>query len=81
MARAKTLQLVFLAGFVWIGVYAGQVPLIFAQGESNIKQSDTRQKMTEQQINGESLFMQRCSLCHVNRKYKTGVQPTFGTGS
>ena len=75
-SAARTMLWVLLAILCVISGPASAISGL--QAGSNAKQSGTQQKMTEQQTNGESLFMQRCSLCHVSRHYKAGPQPTVG---
>jgi mono/diheme cytochrome c family protein len=36
------------------------------------------EKMNEQEMRGEGLFLQRCSLCHLPRKLKFGSPPVIG---
>jgi mono/diheme cytochrome c family protein len=36
------------------------------------------QKLNEQEMRGEGLFLQRCSLCHLPRKLKFGSPPVIG---
>jgi mono/diheme cytochrome c family protein len=36
------------------------------------------EKLTEQEMRGEGLFLQRCSLCHLPRKLKFGSPPVVG---
>jgi mono/diheme cytochrome c family protein len=36
------------------------------------------EKLGEQEMRGEGLFLQRCSLCHLPRKLKFGSPPVVG---
>ncbi len=36
------------------------------------------EKLNEQEMRGEGLFLQRCSLCHLPRKLKFGSPPVIG---
>jgi mono/diheme cytochrome c family protein len=36
------------------------------------------EKLSEQETRGEGLFRQRCSLCHLPRKLKSGSPPVVG---
>lgn len=36
------------------------------------------EKLNEQEMRGEGLFLQRCSLCHFPRKLKFGSPPVIG---
>jgi mono/diheme cytochrome c family protein len=36
------------------------------------------EKLNEQEMRGEGLFLQRCSLCHLPRKLKFGSPPVVG---
>jgi len=38
----------------------------------------SEQKLSEQEMRGEGLFLQRCSLCHLPRKLKFGSPTTAG---
>jgi mono/diheme cytochrome c family protein len=36
------------------------------------------EKLSEEAVRGEGLFLQRCSLCHLPRKLKFGSPPVIG---
>jgi len=81
MARFRMWPGILLGCFVLLGFYAGRAPTLFAQAGSSAKPSDAKspeagQNLTEQQMRGEKLFMQSCSICHLGRKMKNGNPPT-----
>ena len=59
--------------------------LVHAQGvkeegtsSRSVSASGQEPKLTAQQSRGEALFVQRCSVCHLPRKIKTGSPPMKG---
>ena len=44
----------------------------------SVSASGQEPKLTAQQSRGEALFVQRCSVCHLPRKIKTGSPPMKG---
>jgi mono/diheme cytochrome c family protein len=48
-----------------------------AQSKSGAAQP-AAEKLSEEAIRGEGLFLQRCSLCHLPRKLKFGSPPVVG---
>ena len=79
MPKIKSVLVVFLAGIVLGGLHTGPGALLFGQGGSSTKQTGTEQKLTAQQSNGERVFVQRCSLCHLQRRLKDFSPAPAGT--
>jgi mono/diheme cytochrome c family protein len=69
MSKMKTLFVIFWTTFVLTGGYAGGAALLFAQSVNSTAQSGPK-KLTEQEIRGEGVFLQHCSLCHLPLKEK-----------
>lgn len=81
MQNLKMWPAILLGGLVLLEFCAGPAPSLFAQTGSTAKPADakqagTEQNLTEQQMRGEKLFMQSCSVCHLGRKMKNGNPPT-----
>jgi len=79
------LKTVFVAAAIILGIatlHSGGASGLDAQDKPaatpavSAKFSD--QKLSEQQMRGEGLFLQRCSICHLARKLKFGSPATAG---
>src|SRR5581483_5292165 len=77
MSIMKALILLFGMSFVWVGGYRTGTPFLFAQSATGTVKSGTV-KLNEQQMRGEGLFLQRCSLCHLPSKEKGKSTPSYG---
>jgi mono/diheme cytochrome c family protein len=79
MSKIKISFLAVCATFVLTGGYSSRA-LLFGQSGSGTTQSQNK-KLTEQEIRGEGVFLQRCSLCHLPLKEKgrtTRYAPPLG---
>ena len=56
----------------------GAATHLAVQDGSGTKQADTEPKLTEDQARGEGLFLQKCSVCHMQRIFKWGKPPARG---
>jgi len=69
---------ILFAGALQLGMLCiGGVQLVQAQNQIPGTVSAS-QKLTPQELRGENLFLQRCSLCHLPRKLKFGSPPVIG---
>jgi mono/diheme cytochrome c family protein len=59
------------------GLFSGGTTYLPAQ-EKPAAGLPAAEKLNEQETRGEGLFLQRCSLCHLPRKLKSGSPPVIG---
>jgi mono/diheme cytochrome c family protein len=65
----------------WLALWFGGIPRLRAQNQNKTEATSSgsgREKLSEQEMRGEGLFLQRCSLCHLPRKLKFGSPPVVG---
>jgi mono/diheme cytochrome c family protein len=71
-------KIVLLAVAVVLGTLsAGQWDRLGAQGKPATAVSNA-DRFSDEARRGEGLFLQRCSLCHLPRKLKSGSPPVIG---
>lgn len=58
-------------------LYSGGTSRLLAQGKPSTTPPGA-EKMSEEEMRGQGLFLQRCSLCHLPRKLKFGSPPVIG---
>jgi mono/diheme cytochrome c family protein len=59
------------------GIFSGGTAKLSAQNNPAAA-LPAAEKLNEQEMRGEGLFLQRCSLCHLPRKLKFGSPPVIG---
>jgi len=78
MSKFGIRTVLLLGSFVVLILLVGVYDSAMAQNGSGGKQSAAEMKLTEQQTQGQLLFVQRCSICHLRRHMKEGSPPTVG---
>ena len=58
-------------------LFSGGSSYLLAQSKPGATQP-VAEKLSEEAVRGEGLFLQRCSLCHLPRKLKFGSPPVIG---
>jgi mono/diheme cytochrome c family protein len=71
----KTLIVIAVVSFA--GIFSTRTANLHAQNKP-VAALPPSEKLNEQEMRGEGLFLQRCSLCHLPRKLKFGSPPVVG---
>jgi len=77
MSKIKTMSGAFVGILVLAMFYSPGPRLLLAQNAPAAAPSSPP-KLSEQETRGENLFRQRCSLCHLPRKLKSGSPAVIG---
>jgi len=59
-------------------LYSGGTAYLLAQSKPAVATLPGAEKLSDQEVRGQGLFLQRCSLCHLPRKLKFGSPPVIG---
>jgi len=77
MPKIKT-RFVNLAVFLgFLSFFSGRTAPLLAQTKTDTTQAGA-EKLNAQEMRGQGLFLQRCSICHLPRKLKFGSPPVVG---
>lgn len=71
------IRAIIINAVAFAALYAGGTSNLLGQGKP-VATAPAAEKLNEQEMRGQGLFLQRCSLCHLPRKLKFGSPPVIG---
>ncbi len=77
MSIIKTGVVSFAVLLSLVGLFSARTAPLLAQTKADTTQAGP-EKLSAQEMRGQGLFLQRCSICHLPRKLKFGSPPVVG---